>query len=1007
MPQLARGLAEWLQSQGVDINNREQLDEIGRAALTLTFRYMFVLHLEARDHLPIRDERYRRDSAATLADDCRPEHGPFDRNSVRRWHGLQKLTGMMRNGDQSAQVPAYNGGLFAPDRFPGSSLLESAQISDQRLAPAIGAIAFENDGEDAPGLDYAGLQVGHLGAIYEALLSYQLSIADEDLIYDAKKDIFRPKQASDKHTDVKRSELLYQTEKGGRKAGGVYYTRHEFVQHLLNHSLLPALDDHLKEVETIAVTSASDAAQHLFKFSIIDPAMGSAHFLTAALDMMADRVELFLVNHPLPPIAEMLRELRQDAGEAATNTKDGDLLRRLILKRCIYGVDVSPMAVEIANVTLWLSSFVPGLALSYLGNNLKCGDALIGVADPSVVGENDPIFTGIAVKNAMQQAADLQTKLVAISDRTPDEVSQSAELNRQIRESTVGLRAAFDLWTAQPLGLANGRNVLTLHANAIIADDRTNVADAIAQAEAAAAQYNFFHWPLEFPTIFHRNRPGFDVVVGNPPWEEVTVEELAFYALRNPGLRGIIDLAEQHAKIAELDQQNENMRVAFDAFAVELETKRNFLCQAGGYNIQGSGDPDLYKLFCERYLYLARSNGWLGVVLPNGVFVNYGSLNFRKWLFEDNTVFRIDTIRNTKHWAFPIHAQFSIALLAAQRKRPQPDWTLKTTGPSTEVDQFLSNIIGDAVAVPPSVLTPRWEIPSLQTNSHSVVLEKLRTGIQFGLLRSPTINNLGTNKNSPQVVPIRELDETNDRRLFSHESGTPVWKGRSFHPYNPHGNDRAGYAQWNELTTALNERRKRSRTLKPLFTAAELADPQTLPVHKARIAYHDVTNAVDYDTVVAGLIPPNTPLTNTAPYIATSSFDSLQQSYILGVMNSLPFDWQARRYVKLHLSFYILNMLCFPHWDDAPWHRIGALAARLSCVDNRFADFAAEAGVEFGPLPEGDRDDMRAEIDALVAHAYGLSADELRLIFTDYPDKAVPRTYQDLVMSKFEQERSK
>ena len=98
LPQLARGLAKWLQSQGIDINNREQLDEIGRAALTLTFRYMFVLHLEAREHLPIRDERYRRDSAATLADDCRPEHGPFDRNSVRRWHGLQKLTGMMRNG---------------------------------------------------------------------------------------------------------------------------------------------------------------------------------------------------------------------------------------------------------------------------------------------------------------------------------------------------------------------------------------------------------------------------------------------------------------------------------------------------------------------------------------------------------------------------------------------------------------------------------------------------------------------------------------------------------------------------------------------------------------------------------------------------------------------------------------------------------------------------------------------------------------------------------------------
>ena len=146
-------------------------------------------------------------------------------------------------------------------------------------------------------------------------------------------------------------------------------------------------------------------ARRLFDFSVVDPAMGSAHFLTAALDMTADRIGIFLAEiGGLPAIAQQLSELSEDGGPMAHRPEDGDLLRRLILKRCIYGVDLSPMAVEVANVTLWLASFVPGLALSYLGSNLKCGDALIGVADPAVVGAGDsPLLTGQAVRNAMER----------------------------------------------------------------------------------------------------------------------------------------------------------------------------------------------------------------------------------------------------------------------------------------------------------------------------------------------------------------------------------------------------------------------------------------------------------------------------------------------------------------------------------------------------------------------------------------------------------------------------
>ena len=130
------------------------------------------------------------------------------------------------------------------------------------------------------------------------------------------------------------------------------------------------------------------------------------------------------------------------------------------------------MAVEVANVTLWLASFVPGLALSYLGSNLKCGDALIGVADPLVVGASDsPMFTGQAVVEAMTLAADIQRKLADNPDRTPEEVKRSQELSADLHRATKGLRSSFDLWASEPLGMDGARHTLEIFADAIVESD--------------------------------------------------------------------------------------------------------------------------------------------------------------------------------------------------------------------------------------------------------------------------------------------------------------------------------------------------------------------------------------------------------------------------------------------------------------------------------------------------------------------------------------------------------
>lgn len=735
LPNIARGLGEYRELQGADLSNRDELRQIEEAALTLVFRFMFLLHTEARGYLPVNSPAYRPKSATALADDSRKNLTSIDNRSSTRWNQLRVLVGMVRTGDSTAGVPAYNGSLFAAEGFPGSALLESAEVKDSYLAPALAAIAFDTTKNDSPGLDYAGLDVGHLGAIYEKLLSYRLTRAPEDLAYDSRRDFFRPPLAGEQ-PEITRAQLYYQAEAGGRKAGGVYYTRREFVDHLLNHSLVPALDDHLKTIEALAKQDPTEAARRLFDFSVVDPAMGSAHFLTVALDKMADRFARFLADiEGLPTIGDEFNELTQEAGAASHTLPAADQLRRLILKRCIYGVDISPMAVEVANVTLWLASFVPGLALTYLGSNLKCGDALIGVADPSVVGASDsPLLTGRPVEEAMKEAARLQQELAENPDRTPDEVKQSEQLSDQLREATAGLRTAFNLWAAEPLGLDGARHSLETNAEAIIVRDEAKtsaVADEIGEANRIAEQYRFFHWPLEFPSVFYRDRrdrPGFDVVVGNPPWNEVTIEELAFYALREPGLRGLPNLAERRERIAALDAQNPALRGEFELQQEQLATVRKFFTGVGGYQLQGVGDTDLYQLFCERYSHLVRQGGRLGVVLPRTAFLAEGAKGFRQWLFEATSVSGIDFLLNTARWAFDMEPRYSIALLSGQHVASDNDTVVRITGPSVNLVDFQEATRHQGISISTSSLGSVRVIPLTPTQLHSDVLAKLRLG---------------------------------------------------------------------------------------------------------------------------------------------------------------------------------------------------------------------------------------------------------------------------------------
>jgi hypothetical protein len=203
------------------------------------------------------------------------------------WNDVSALVEAMRTGQRAWGVPAYNGALFAPDGFDGAEILEVASISDAYLAPALIALARDPDHADV-GIDFSGLEIGHLGHIYEGLLSLRLSVADRDFRYDARDDRYVP--AAGEEVEITQGDLLWLTNEGGRKGAGVYYTRTELVRHLVREAVRPAFEQHLTGIRELAGTDPKAAAKQLFEFFVLDPACGSGHFLVEVVEELADQI---------------------------------------------------------------------------------------------------------------------------------------------------------------------------------------------------------------------------------------------------------------------------------------------------------------------------------------------------------------------------------------------------------------------------------------------------------------------------------------------------------------------------------------------------------------------------------------------------------------------------------------------------------------------------------------------------------------------------------------------
>lgn len=1032
----ARGVAQLAEE-----TRKEALDEAYHQSMIILFRLLFVAYGEDRGLLPYgKSQRYTRNSLKTVALDlvADPDQG-FAETSTSSWDNLTQVWKVIDTGDiEGWGVPAYNGGLFTRDaeKNPSGAATYELDLTNSQMGPALKGLLVDKTPEGPGPVDFRSLSVREFGTIYEGLLESGLDIAATDLHVD-NTDTYVPSKPGDT-VDVLQGEVYFHSRSGTRKATGSYFTKPFAVEHLLDTALEPALDSHLAEVRRLNDRGATkSAAEALFDFRVADLAMGSAHFLVAAVDRIEARFSAFLADVPLPEVTVELHSLRVAAAgrlgldPANSGIDDGALLRRQIARRCVYGIDINEIAVELARLALWIHTFVPGLPLSFLNHSLLHGNSLTGVGTLPEVGQAllDAELRELKKANVFQtsglddvlhdfldRAGEHLAALGSLSDASIADVAAASDLQHRLEVALVPLASLCDLITAERATRHLGtvatavtstdrygqikthkvtmphpdRVLLSAGAGLFTAMTAEDLEDAVlahphlGRARSIARDVDASHLPVAFPEVFRRSRPGFDCVLGNPPWDEVMVEAPKFWRRYMPGLMGLTP-DEQKKAVAGLRESHPEVIPEYEAEVATVASMRKVLL-ALPYEGLGTGDVDYYQVFAWRAVALTRDQGRLGIVFPRSLLNSAGGAAWRARALATGVFENVTVLVNSGRWVFAeVHPQYTVALVTLHCAHASGP-VVKMAGPFHSHAEFMAGrrTIGELPADNITAATTGATFPMLPSAASAVVLRTMRLSPRFDETSADW-----------DFRPLAEFHATNDRKFFDAgpqaASRWPVFTGASFSLWEP---DTGEYYAWSDpavVTKALQNKRANQIRLKSSafhgMTEAWAADPATLPLMHPRIVFRDVTRSTDTRTMIPALVPGMTPLTNKAPYLYRRAGNAKTEAFLLGVLSSLPLDWYCRRYVEVGMNLTVLRGLPIPRPNegDRLAERVIEVAGTLAAVDARYSAWAAEVQVPVGGIHDpAARLNLLAELDAVVGLLFGLDAKQMVTIFETF-----------------------
>lgn len=622
---LADGLLEYHEN---DVDE-DDLDLIHDASLVYLYRLIFVLYAESegRDLLNTNNDYYRerfslnelKTEIAENRDDPDHEYPTWDDDL---WNRLVDLFELIDEGseakgipEEDLYVPAYNGGLFRTDPDEDdpreSHFLKNNKVSDQHLAEVIELLTRSEAGSNGEGetfVDYSSLDIRHLGSIYEGLLEYQLNIADEDLAVDDGEYVSAD---DDDKVVVDEGDVYLTTDSGERRATGSYYTPDYVVEYIVENTLAPLTDDIRASLVGQSAFDeggfAEEFAEEVFDLKVLDPAMGSGHFLVDVIDYLAREI-----------IDAQQRQAEQEDDPDIDKEHDIHWARRQVAQRCVYGVDVNHLAVELAKVSLWLRTLAAEQPLAFLDHHLKSGNSLLGSnvedideldADREEIevdddGQTQSTFAkyGAVRKGTIGHMMRIYQDIIAIENQERADAKEMEDKYREIEKDKIRNRLVemANVHTAEEFGIDVPDNVYRRIVAALEDDDRwEDIADKdwFKAAQSVAEERNFFHWRLAFPEAFYdiegeeKDNPGFDVVVGNPPY----------------------------VSNWQLTEVNEELPEILESMYPEVTT----------------GHWDLYVPFAYRGTELTRDDGYHSFITPNALATEKYGVDLREYFVNE------------------------------------------------------------------------------------------------------------------------------------------------------------------------------------------------------------------------------------------------------------------------------------------------------------------------------------------------------------------------------------
>ncbi len=956
--------------------------------LRLIYRFIFLATIEDRDLLFAPEAsadakaRYLAGYSLTRLRQLAARRRSYDRHADL-WQALTIAFAGLGKGQPALGLPAL-GGLFATGQCPD---LDPAQLDNSSLLSALFSLCFFRDGAALSRVNYRDMDSEELGSVYESLLELVPNLA---------------LTAGVRHFGFIGDDEEGSTKGNARKLTGSYYTPDSLVQELIKSALEPVIERTLAD-------NPQEPVKALLGLSVCDPACGSGHFLLAAARRIAEEVARLNATDGNPLPADYRRALRD------------------VVAHCVYGVDKNPMAVELARTALWLEAYTPERPLTFLDAHLRCGDALLGILDPAVLdaGIPDKAFNALSgddkevvkrIKKANRDALKAIGKAKVSSgqfclgleaeqdadvfEHLPDDTLDAVEAKRvaftalQARLSGSRVRLAADLFVAAfvlPKTPDNESQVPTSQDLWLVQNGsapRPGVADA---ARSAAEKAQVLHWWQAFPQVGVKG--GFDVVLGNPPWERTAIEDEEFFAKRDSTIASTTITARRKQLIEFLRVENSLIWREYEFAKDKSAREALYFNESGCFKFGARGRLNTYALFADRCVHLVNDYGRCGMVLPSGILTDAPMEDFCRFIFGNGRVDKVVEFENSEA-AFPaVHREQRFCLITLKGRALSSESAVRIFVNLTAPGQISDNRRG-YLAEPSDfqLISPATSQPILAKSAedYRIIKKIYANSVPFSNGVANAWVGMTSAAFSGYLVMAEELTK---------DEYTPVFEGKLIHQYD------CAYATF--AGVSVDDLRKGNPCLVPCENKDDL--PVTRYFVKRGIAddfltdkigdsnwvlcYRDVTNVNNERTAIGTVLPRVAPM---QPLNGISVIDAETACRVLGAFNSLIVDFVAKqRFSGRHLNVTTFSQLPFPK-NDAFATDIGARVVKLLHTVPALDSFAHQLIGESSsnPLSELERAKLRAELDAYYARLYGLTRDELRYILDpadvmgeDYPSE--------------------